>query len=152
MMETEPGEVECANEALDRSHRIVRPDIILDPRWKETGLLTALAGLECAIRHRPNRTSILENAEFLPSLYLQISPHLRKHVTKHFRREHPRVGVVTRAMIADVKLQGASLVHSRVRERRRDAEQAKLIQRRFMRHPAHTHDRDKIRQRTQHRS
>src|SRR5438874_8844783 len=72
MMETEPGEVECAHEALNRSHRIVRPDIILDPRWKETGLLTALAGLECAIRHRPNRTSILENAEFLPSLDGQI--------------------------------------------------------------------------------
>src|SRR5256714_9983958 len=71
MTETEPGEVECANEALDRSHRIVRRDIILDPRWKETGLLTALAGLECAIRHKPNRTSILENAEFLPSLYRQ---------------------------------------------------------------------------------
>ena len=73
MMETEPGEVECAHEALNRSHRIVRPDIILDPRWKETGLLTALAGLECAIRHRPNRTSILENAEFLPSLAGQIT-------------------------------------------------------------------------------
>src|SRR3954468_8927971 len=43
--------VERANKALDRANRIVRPDIILNPRGKQTGLLPALAGLERAIRH-----------------------------------------------------------------------------------------------------
>src|SRR5258707_9616662 len=66
-------EVESTNKALDCPDRIVRPDIILDPRWKKTGLLTALAALECAIRHKQNRTSTPKNAEFLPSLDGQIT-------------------------------------------------------------------------------
>lgn len=44
----------------------------LDPSRKQTGLVTALANLKRAIRHKPNRTSTLENAEFLPSLVGQI--------------------------------------------------------------------------------
>src|SRR5664279_249850 len=60
--------VERANKALDRPDRIVRSDIVLNPRRKKTGLLPALAGLECAIRHEQNRTSTLEIAEFLPGL------------------------------------------------------------------------------------
>ncbi|HEV2155613.1 hypothetical protein, partial [Bradyrhizobium sp.] len=46
----------------------VRPDIVLNPRWKQTELLSALAGLECAIRHEQNRTSTPRNAEFLLGL------------------------------------------------------------------------------------
>ncbi|MGY3611772.1 MULTISPECIES: hypothetical protein, partial [unclassified Bradyrhizobium] len=37
------------------------------------GLIPALAGFECAIRHQPNRTSTPGKAEFLPSLVGQIS-------------------------------------------------------------------------------
>ncbi|HEV2152845.1 MAG TPA: hypothetical protein VGR99_00665, partial [Bradyrhizobium sp.] len=42
--------------------------IVLNPRWKQTELLSALAGLECAIRHEQNRTSTPRNAEFLLGL------------------------------------------------------------------------------------
>src|SRR5260370_37072131 len=62
MAEAELCKVESANKALDRSDRIVRPDIVLNPGRKQTGLLPALAGLECAIRPKPNRTSTPENA------------------------------------------------------------------------------------------
>ena len=68
MTEAQLCKVEDTNEALDRPDRIVRPNIILDPCRKQTGLIPALAGLECMIRHEQNRTSTLENAEFLPSL------------------------------------------------------------------------------------
>src|SRR6266480_5389645 len=69
MPETELGEVEAANEAVDRPNRIVRTDIVLDPRRKQTGLLAALAALERAIRHKPNRTCCSRKCpQFLPSL------------------------------------------------------------------------------------
>src|SRR5947208_5247867 len=42
--------------ALDRPHRIVRSDIVLNPRRQKTRLLPAHAGLQCAIRHKMNRT------------------------------------------------------------------------------------------------
>jgi hypothetical protein len=73
MTEAQLCKVEGANEALDRSDRIVRPHIVLDPGWKQTGLLTAVAGFECAIRHKPNRISTPKKVEFLPSLEGQIS-------------------------------------------------------------------------------
>src|SRR6266702_6754660 len=74
MPETEFGEVEGANEAVDRPNRIVRTDIVLDPRRKQTGLLAALAALERAIRHKPNRTCCSRKCpQFLPSLVGQIS-------------------------------------------------------------------------------
>src|SRR6267142_5723318 len=74
MPETELGEVESANEALDRADWIVRPDIVLNPRRKETGLIPAIADLECAIRHKPNRTCCSRKCPpFLPSLVRQIS-------------------------------------------------------------------------------
>ena len=72
MAEAKLGKVERTNEALDRPNRVVRSDIVLNPRRKETGLLSALAGLECTIRHEPNRTSTPENNEFLPSLVVPI--------------------------------------------------------------------------------
>ncbi|HEV2156560.1 MAG TPA: hypothetical protein VGR99_19520, partial [Bradyrhizobium sp.] len=48
--------------------------IVLNPRWKQTELLSALAGLECAIRHEQNRTSTPRNAEFLLGLVGQNTP------------------------------------------------------------------------------
>src|SRR3984893_1944406 len=65
--------VERANKALDRPHRVVRPNIVLNPRRKQAALIPALAGLECPIRHGQNRTSTLEKAEYLPSLAGQIA-------------------------------------------------------------------------------
>src|SRR6476620_8028340 len=71
--EAELCNVEGTNEALDRPDRIVRPNIVLNPWRKETGLLAALADLECAIRHEPNRTPTPQKAEFLPGLDGQIT-------------------------------------------------------------------------------
>src|SRR5882724_10431412 len=85
MPETELGEVEGANEAVDRPNRIVQTDIVLDPGRKQTGLLAALAALERAIRHKPNRTCCSRKCPpFLPSLDGQISslavqPRLQKY-------------------------------------------------------------------------
>src|ERR1700730_18049136 len=74
MPETKLGEVEGANEAVDRPNRIVRTDIVLDPGRKQTGLLAAFAALERAIRHGTNRTrSSRKCSPFLPSLVGQIS-------------------------------------------------------------------------------
>ena len=69
MAEAEFHQIECGHEAIDRPHRIVPPDIVLNPGRKEAGLIPALAGLECAIRHNQNRTSTPQNEQFLPSLY-----------------------------------------------------------------------------------
>src|SRR5882724_920847 len=81
MPETELGEVEGANEAVDRPNRIVQTDIVLDPGRKQTGLLAALAALERAIRHKPNRTCCSRKCPpFLPSL----------DVSKCFRRIRSR--------------------------------------------------------------
>src|SRR5207244_3423748 len=60
-------QVESANEALDRPDWIVRPYIVLNPRRKETGLIPAIADLECAIRHKPNRTPTLKTRHSCPA-------------------------------------------------------------------------------------
>jgi hypothetical protein len=61
MTEPELCKLERANVAIDRAYRIVRPYIVINPGRKKTGLLTAFPALECMIRHKPNRTSTLEN-------------------------------------------------------------------------------------------
>lgn len=73
MAKAEFGKVENTNEALDCPDRVVRPDIILNPSRKQTGLVAALAGLECAIRHEQKRTPTYENAAFLLSLGGQVA-------------------------------------------------------------------------------
>jgi hypothetical protein len=47
--EPELGQIQRVNEAVDSPNRIVRLDVVLDPRWKQAGLLAALAALERAI-------------------------------------------------------------------------------------------------------
>jgi hypothetical protein len=91
MTEAQLCKVEGANEALDRSDRIVRPHIVLDPGWKQTGLLTAVAGFECAIRHKPNRISTPKKVEFLPSLDQRFRcPALQRKIFRLTRRaNHP---------------------------------------------------------------
>src|SRR2546430_6546707 len=64
MTELELRKVEETNEAFDRAHRIVPPNIVLNPSRKQTGLFSALAGLERMIRHEPNRTSTPENSRY----------------------------------------------------------------------------------------
>src|SRR5207302_622103 len=56
--EPKRGKIESAHVSLDRTHRIVRGHVILDPRRKKTSLLSGLSNLEDAIRHATNRTSI----------------------------------------------------------------------------------------------
>jgi hypothetical protein len=73
MAEAQLGKVEGANKALNGPDWIVCSDIVLNPSRKKTGLLPALAGLEWAIRHEPNRTSTSKIDEFLPSLVGQIT-------------------------------------------------------------------------------
>src|SRR5260370_40370776 len=73
LAEAELCKIKRANKALNRPNRIVRADIVLNACRKQARLVPALAGLECMIRHKPNRTSTHENAEFLPSLDGQIS-------------------------------------------------------------------------------
>src|SRR5260370_19474121 len=72
LAEAELCKIKRANKALNRPNRIVRSDIVLNACRKQARLVPALAGLECMIRHKPNRTSTPENAEFLPSLVGQI--------------------------------------------------------------------------------
>ncbi len=50
--------IERGNVSLNRTHRIVRSDIIFNPWRQKTRLLPACAGLELAIRHNQNRTSM----------------------------------------------------------------------------------------------
>jgi hypothetical protein len=90
MTEAQLGKVEGTNEALDRPDRIVRPNILLDPWRKQVRLIPALAGLECTIRHEPNRTSILEKAEFLPDLDGQISKSAVQPLSQKYFRSHPK--------------------------------------------------------------
>src|SRR3954469_22425345 len=63
--EAKLDQIESVDVAVNRANRIVRPDIILNPRRKQALLIAALAALERTIRHDPNRTV---NTEFLPSL------------------------------------------------------------------------------------
>lgn len=61
-------QIEFAHEQY-RPDRIIRLDIVLDPSWKQAGLLAALAAFERAIRHETNRTLKSEKCpRFLPSL------------------------------------------------------------------------------------
>src|SRR5579863_8921683 len=78
MAEAELCKVKRTNKALDRPDKIIRPDIVLNPRRKKTGLLPALTGLECTIRHTTNLTSISKSG-FLPSLDGQIT-HARMRI------------------------------------------------------------------------
>src|SRR5438132_12993331 len=58
-----------ADEGVDRADRVVQPDIVLDPGRKQVGLLAAIAALERANRHKPNRTLKAPKCpSFLPSL------------------------------------------------------------------------------------
>src|SRR5260370_32701601 len=74
----------------------------------------------------------------------QIRSYLRKYAAKHLWRQHPRIGVVARAVIAVVKFGDASLMHRAMRKRRRGGPQAQRLQRRFMRDPAERHDRAQV--------
>src|SRR5207253_10319027 len=62
--EPKRGEIESAHVSLDRTHRIVRGHVILDPRRKKTSLLSGLSNLEDAIRHATNRNSIRPVAKY----------------------------------------------------------------------------------------
>src|SRR5882724_10197278 len=66
----------------------------------------------------------------------QLRPYPCEHVAKHLRRQYPRIGVVTRAMVAVVKFYSARLMHRAVRKRCCGVAQAEYLQHRFMRHPA----------------
>src|ERR1700712_354809 len=83
MQETEFRKIKRPDKAIDRPHWVGRPHIVLDPRWKQARLFPTLAGLECTICHKQNRTPNSPKAEFLPSLvgqitfiYFAISSHL----------------------------------------------------------------------------
>src|SRR6266516_3624381 len=105
MPETEFGEVEGANEAVDRPNRIVRTDIVLDPRRKQTGLLAALAALERAIRHKPNRTCCSRKCpQFLPSLDGESDLFLRRGLD--FQCAHRKV-ICPRVDLSHRELQSA---------------------------------------------
>jgi hypothetical protein len=83
MAEAELPKVESANKALDRTHWIVRPDIILNPSRKEAGLSPAVAGLECVIRHKPNRTFSSSKSRVLAQ------PRRANHARVPFRLRQP---------------------------------------------------------------
>src|SRR6202023_2831260 len=63
--------IEAHHISLDRTHRIIPPDIVLKPRRKEAHLLAAHAAFVCAIRHASNRTlgDSFTSPKFLPSLF-----------------------------------------------------------------------------------
>src|SRR5437764_3419329 len=69
MLEPQLCKIERADEDVDRADRVVQPDIVLDPGRKQVGLLAAIAALERANRHKPNRTLKAPKCpSFLPSL------------------------------------------------------------------------------------
>ena len=73
-------------------------------------------------------------------LRIQIRAHLGKHPAKHLRRQHPRVGVVARAMIAVVELQRAGLMDRTMSKRRCGGAKRQDFQHRVMRDAAECHD------------
>src|ERR1700681_1332370 len=79
-----------------------------------------------------------------PELSAQLRSHLFEYAAKHLWRQHPRIGVVARAVIAVVKFGGAGLMHCAMGKRRRGGPQAQRLQRRFMGHPAERHDRAQV--------
>ena len=69
MLEPKRCKVKRVDEAVDRADRVVQPNIVLDPRREQAGLLAAIAALECTIRHKPKRTLKSPKCpSFLPSL------------------------------------------------------------------------------------
>ncbi len=73
----------------------------------------------------------------------QIRAHGRKHIAKHFRRQHPRIRVVARAVIAVVE-PDRRRPHARRRARRGGGiAKTKGLQGRFMGDPPERHDRAK---------
>src|ERR1700676_104727 len=76
-----------------------------------------------------------------PSFLAQLRPYPSEHVAEHLWRQHPRIGVVTRAMIAVVKVYRAGSMHRAMRERCGGAAKLQHLQHRFMRHAAERHDR-----------
>src|SRR5262249_19187529 len=61
--------IERLNISLDRSHRVVPPHIVFNPRRQKARLFPAVAGLETVIRHKTNRTPSRQSRyEYLPSL------------------------------------------------------------------------------------
>src|ERR1700738_3671573 len=79
------------------------------------------------------------------AILAQLRSYLRKYAAKHLWRQHPRIGVVARAVIAVVKFGGAGLMHRAMRKRRRCGPQAQRLQRLFMCDPAERHDRAQVR-------
>src|SRR5258707_2160845 len=72
MPEPQRFEAERANVSFNRPNRIGCPDIVFNERRQKACLLPAHAGLERAIRHNANRTSIpWTTSQFLPSLCAQ---------------------------------------------------------------------------------
>src|ERR1700728_2711241 len=72
---TERLKIERVHIRIDRPHRIIPPHIIFNLRRQKTGLFTANAGFEVAIRHTANPTSIGKiGYEFLPSLKRSTHP------------------------------------------------------------------------------
>src|ERR1700735_4923367 len=72
---TERLKIERVHIRIDRPHRIIPPHIIFNLRRQKTGLFTANAGFEVAIRHTANPTSIGKiGYEFLPSLKSSTHP------------------------------------------------------------------------------
>src|ERR1700722_4685839 len=72
---TERLKIERVHIRIDRPHRIIPPHIIFNLRRQKTGLFTANAGFEVAIRHTANPTSIGKiGYEFLPSLACETHP------------------------------------------------------------------------------
>src|SRR5207237_8227971 len=69
MAEPELDQIERRNIALDRSHRVIGSNVVLNPSRQNTSLLPVYTGLECAIRQTPILTSTRQNLLFLPSLF-----------------------------------------------------------------------------------
>src|SRR5437764_8656600 len=104
MLEPQLCKIERADEDVDRADRVVQPDIVLDPGRKQVGLLAAIAALERANRHKPNRTLKAPKCpSFLPSLDVLIcrmslalpktpnQPHIRSIPS----RNEGRIAIVT---------------------------------------------------------
>src|SRR5262249_55320246 len=75
--------IERLNISLDRSHRVVPPHIVFNPRRQKARLFPAVAGLETVIRHKTNRTPSRQSRyEYLPSLGSETHQELRRNSTR----------------------------------------------------------------------
>jgi hypothetical protein len=77
----ERAHIECVNIRVDRTHRIVRGDVIRDARRQQARLLAALAGLVSATYHDAKRTSAPHADEENSCPASQRNPLLRRAVT-----------------------------------------------------------------------